>query len=146
MPGVRSADSHLRRQERAIDRGFITPRPRHGYGWIEVPMELAGRARTMVKSLEVHAQHNRAIPAPKHFARDAALQAPLAAEQCLQALRLHRQANRAKHSWRPAHSTPSSVASTKASTQSSTQAAPDAAPPVLQCGGSDRNSETINLA
>ena len=54
-----------------------------------VAKEIAPRARAMLRSLELHAQHNSACEAPCLFARQAALHARLPPAQLRDALRCH---------------------------------------------------------
>ena len=103
MTGARSPACRARRHERAIARGYLLPRPRLNSCWIEVPCELAPRLKVMAKSLAVHHSHNGMLETPTHFARTAALRADVPALLREDALRLHRQANRAKHAWAPTH-------------------------------------------
>ena len=70
---------------------------------MQVPSEIAPRVRPCARSLALHAEHNSLAGSPRHFARTAS-QAALASGDLTQyahgdALKVHRKANRAKHSW-----------------------------------------------
>jgi len=100
MPGKHSAEKLAIRRARAIDRGFLVPRPpeaRH----ILVPEAIAGRVKAVVASMDLQASHIDLSGKPATFAR----QATREARTCLhpteykQAMLKHDKANVAKHCW-----------------------------------------------
>jgi len=104
MPHLHRPEKLAVRRARALQRGFIRPRP-PGCSFVEVSTHLAPRIRTMAKSVATHAAHNALLDRPEHFARHAALAAAGSGLIDLPAARAaladHRAANRAKHHWAP---------------------------------------------
>mmetsp|Transcript_26164 Transcript_26164/g.61024 ORF Transcript_26164/g.61024 Transcript_26164/m.61024 type:complete len:348 (+) Transcript_26164:88-1131(+) len=100
MPHCHSWQAWQARQHRARLRGYVCARP-HGYCFMQVPVYLASRAKTVLKSLELHSQHVAISGIPSHFANTAALSAkPYLSEDAYRHARAaHKAANVAKHNW-----------------------------------------------
>ena len=101
MPHCHSPAKRALRRERALRLGYIRPVPQDRR-YVAAPMHLASRARSMIRSMILHDQHNVQAGQCWHFARCAAHHAGLPPHQLSAALTVHRAANRAKHSWDPA--------------------------------------------
>jgi len=97
-----SALKLLERRERALRLGYIVATPL-GMRHVLVSDEIAPRLKAISASLSAHSRHNKLNGHGSHFARSAALSAAadqlISRPECDQALRTHRAANRAKHSW-----------------------------------------------
>ncbi len=65
---------------------------------VTVPRKLQERCKLVTTSLALHDAHNRAAGQPFNFARHAARAAPITEREKLNALKVHRAANKAKHS------------------------------------------------
>lgn len=102
MPHRHSEQKICERRKRALERGFLCPRPPAGQVWVAVPAPLAEPVRTMTKSMATHAEHQEIIQQSHHYARYAALAAHAAGyidgDALGAALSIHSQANKAKHS------------------------------------------------
>ena len=102
MPHLRSAAASSARCARAVERGFLRPRP-VGSRHILVPETIAPRVRTVVSSMALHRDHCRALQLDINTAAVAACRARelqvLSQEDLLHARQTHRAANLAKHSW-----------------------------------------------
>mmetsp|Transcript_29887 Transcript_29887/g.40411 ORF Transcript_29887/g.40411 Transcript_29887/m.40411 type:complete len:265 (-) Transcript_29887:82-876(-) len=99
-----SALKLIERRERALRLGYIVAAPL-GMRHVLVSDEIAPRLKAISASLSAHSHHNRLNGHGSHFARSAALLAAadklISKPECDQALRTHRDANRAKHLWLP---------------------------------------------
>jgi len=89
----------VKRRERASMRGYVCAKPRSGMKYVEVCEKVAVRAKVIIKSLEVHNNHEEAVGQRCHFARVATHAAAhlLSDHEHQEALRNHRAAGRAKH-------------------------------------------------
>jgi len=102
MPHLHSEAARARRHERAVRLGFVVPRAGGGSTRrIEVGAEVATRARTVAKSLELHRSHCRLLGQDLHSAAVAAVAArPVIGDGAFREARAaHKKANAAKHSW-----------------------------------------------
>jgi len=102
MPHLHSEAARARRHERAVRLGFVVPRAGGGSTRrIEVGAEVATRARTVAKSLELHRSHCRLLGQDLHSAAVAAVAArPVIGDGAFREARAaHKKANTAKHSW-----------------------------------------------
>jgi hypothetical protein len=100
MPHVHSVLASAARRERAITRGFLTSKP-IGSSHILVPDKIAARVKTISKSLAVHRDHCSLVGRNVHSAAAAAVAAKLSLSpaEFKDALKVHKEANRAKHNW-----------------------------------------------
>jgi len=102
MPHCHSPEARHRRHERACARGCIRPR-RQDETHVTVASTLAPRARVIPESLTTHAAHCAAVGADIHFAKAAAVAVRdgghITSDALTSAQRLHRQRDRATHSW-----------------------------------------------
>ena len=100
MPHCHSPEKRRRRHLRAVERGYVRPRP-SGCSHVAVPSALQDRVRSMTKSLDLHARHDHVAGRSSHFARAATLAAEavggITASEKNDALRIHQAANKAKH-------------------------------------------------
>ncbi len=76
MPHIRSAGAAAARRERAARLGFLQP-VSSGHRHVLVRTQIADRAKSVVKSLSLHAEHVRLTGLPHHFAKQAAIDAEL---------------------------------------------------------------------
>ena len=74
MPGKHSACKLAERRARALQRGFLQPRPKD-IQYVQVPCDIALKAKAEVKALALHSVLNKAAGKPHHFAAHAALAA-----------------------------------------------------------------------
>ena len=98
MPQKYSVEALARRRERAERLGFLQPG-----AYIAVPRPLKERAKAVVKSIVVHAEHNSLNKRPSHYARvathHAAHDGMFTEMKAVEAQNTHRCANSAKHEW-----------------------------------------------
>jgi len=102
MPGRHSPLKLEERRDRARRRGFLRPRPDDPTKqFLQVPIELAPRAKAITDSLVIQSAHNsisgKAVPIARASAR--AARAYLDPEEYRAALHTHDRANVAKHVW-----------------------------------------------
>ena len=99
MAHKRSPESLERRRERAARLGYLRAKPDAGHSWIQVRTDLAEPARSVIRSMQIHADHDAATTTEHHYARDATLAATslLSPVALRSAMAAHRKANIAKH-------------------------------------------------
>ncbi len=69
MPRHHSVEALDRRRARALERGYVVVKPRPGRRFIECDEHVADRGHVMLKSLEVHQQHELVSGRHHHHAR-----------------------------------------------------------------------------
>jgi len=89
----------LARRNRAWERGFLKPKLMEGHSIVMVRTELADNLRKMAKSLASHADNQVLAGREFHAARNStlAVKQQLGATETSRQLKLHQEANRAKH-------------------------------------------------
>lgn len=98
MPHSHSAHAAALRRQRAIDRGYVVPRPA-GTRHLLVDDRIAPDVRTVAKAMATHARLDADADRPHHHLRSAALAAKDRVSEATlhDILRLNRDAGRAKH-------------------------------------------------
>jgi hypothetical protein len=98
MPKKYSVEALARRRERAERLGFLQPG-----AYVALPWPLKERAKAVVKSIVVHAEHKPLNKRPPHYARvathHAAHDGMITEMQAPEAQNIHRCANSARHDW-----------------------------------------------
>jgi len=106
MVHCHSVTARLKRTQRALDRGFLRPRPQPGFSWVATQTEVAPRLRDLARSLEAHRAHEAISGIHCHHASGAALVAKplMTADDFKQSVLLHKRANAARHQpWADLH-------------------------------------------
>jgi len=99
MPHKHSATKLVERRRRAVELGYVVPRPATGKSYIEVDTNIVSRVRAMAASLATHRSHELLAGRNFHFARHASAAVQDRIGSCMHrpASRVQRAANRAKH-------------------------------------------------
>eukprot|EP00441_Pelagodinium_beii_P016038 CAMPEP_0197678880 /NCGR_PEP_ID=MMETSP1338-20131121/90764_1 /TAXON_ID=43686 ORGANISM="Pelagodinium beii, Strain RCC1491" /NCGR_SAMPLE_ID=MMETSP1338 /ASSEMBLY_ACC=CAM_ASM_000754 /LENGTH=137 /DNA_ID=CAMNT_0043259867 /DNA_START=36 /DNA_END=446 /DNA_ORIENTATION=- len=100
MPHCHSISALAARRQRALERGFLRQRVA-GFKYVAVAENMAMKVKQVAASLEVHGNHCKLAGRDIHTASVAALTVKkhIGQEGFQDALRTHKIANRAKHSW-----------------------------------------------